>query len=468
MRIIEMIPLLVQAGLGSLTSYLAAHVLLCLLPAFFIAGALSALIPKEAITRYLGRTTPGWISYPTSALGGFVLAVCSCTIMPLFAGIYAKGAGLGPAITFLFVGPAINILAISLTGVAIGMDIAIARVVLSIVFGLIIGLLMAWIFRKDDAEHDAQTGRDAFSEKAKVPARTWVFFLLLLCVLVAGTLQVDILTRTYASFVLGRTARAQDEASSTSPAGAPNWALSFQTWLDRAVPPNAALGIESVSVHGVFLIGLLITIGATAWRGLGTVDEGYNRWTYIALGITTLTLLIASLAVKTTPSGLGISIRGKSIAEFALLAGVWWMAARFFEEWEIQEWLWETWRFVKQIMPLLLTGVFVAGLARGLIPAQLIQRLAGDNTIWANLAGVLFGVIMYFPTLVEVPIAQTFLSLGMQRGPLLAYLLADPALSVQSILITGSVIGKRKTAVYVLWVAIFSTLSGLIFGWIVG
>jgi len=438
MTIVETITSLAQAGLGSLTSYLAAHVLLCLVPAFFIAGALSALIPKEAITRYLGRSTSKWISYPASALGGFVLAVCSCTIMPLFASIYAKGAGLGPAITILFVGPAI------------------------------IGLLMAWIFRKEDAEHDAQTGRDAFSQKATVPTHTWVFFVLLLGVLIAGTLQVDVLTRTYTSFVLGGTEQAQAAASSTAAAGATSWALSFQSWLDRAVPANAALGIEGVSVHGVFLIGLLITIGATAWRGLGTVDEGYNKWTYVTLGVTTLTLLIASLAITPTSAGLEIGIRGKFLVELALLFGVWWMADRFFEEWEIQEWLWEVWRFVKQIMPLLLAGVFAAGIARGLIPAQLIQRLAGRNTVWANLAGVLFGVVMYFPTLVEVPIAQTFLSLGMQRGPLLAYLLADPELSVQSILITGSVIGKKKTAVYVLLVSIFSTLAGLIFGWVGG
>ena len=171
---------LLQTGLGSLAAYLAAHVLLCLLPAFFIAGALAALIPKEAITRYLGRTTPKWISYPASALGGFVLAVCSCTIMPLFASIYKKGAGLGPAITFLFVGPAINILAISLTGVAIGMDIAIARVVLSIVFGVGIGLLMAWFFREDDAAHDAETkrrvrrvGQGPFAHLGLLPASAW-------------------------------------------------------------------------------------------------------------------------------------------------------------------------------------------------------------------------------------------------------------------------------------------------------
>ncbi|MCD6303024.1 MAG: permease, partial [Anaerolineae bacterium] len=135
----EWIVTLLRSGASSLASYLAAHVLLCLLPAFFIAGGLSALVPRESVTRYLGRNAPKWISYPAAALGGFVLAVCSCTIMPLFAGIYKKGAGLGPAITFLFVGPAINILALAYTGVAIGLDIAVARLVLAVPFGIGIG-----------------------------------------------------------------------------------------------------------------------------------------------------------------------------------------------------------------------------------------------------------------------------------------------------------------------------------------
>ena len=179
MTVLNTLITLLQTGLGSLAAYLAAHVLLCLLPAFFIAGALSALIPKEAITRYLGRDAPKWISYPASALGGFVLAVCSCTIMPLFASIYSKGAGLGPAITFLFVGPAINILAISFTGVQIGMDIALARILLSIVFGVGIGLIMAWVYRKEDtARGNASSRSQAFGAQARVPGRTWVFFAL--------------------------------------------------------------------------------------------------------------------------------------------------------------------------------------------------------------------------------------------------------------------------------------------------
>lgn len=466
MNIIQYIATLIQTGLGSLAAYLAAHVLLCLLPAFLIAGALAALIPQEAVTKYLGRNTPKWISYPASAIAGFVLAVCSCTIMPLFASIYKKGAGLGPAITFLFVGPAINILAISLTGVAIGMDIALARVVLSIVFGVGIGLLMAWIFRKDDAEHDAITNTvDAFAQEARVPTRTWVFFALLLGILIAGTLQVGLLTNTYASFTLGSSTSVL--AASADAAAPIHWAVRLQDWLNRMVPPNESMGIEGVSVQGIFLIGLLASIGVTAWKGLNQVDEGYNTWSYWALGLITLTLFVASSRVTVGVTGLDVGITGKLIAEVLLIGAAWWVAVTKFESYEIQEWLWEMWRFVKQIMPLLITGVFVAGMARALIPASWIQTIAGNNTVWANLAGVLFGVFMYFPTLVEVPIAQTFLSLGMQRGPLLAYLLADPELSLQSIFITSSIIGKKKTAVYVALVTIFSTLSGLIFGWFV-
>ena len=451
MDIAEYIGMLLQTGLGSLAAYLAAHVLLCLLPAFLIAGALAALIPKEAITRYLGRDASKWISYPASALGGFVLAVCSCTIMPLFASIYKKGAGLGPAITFLFVGPAINILAISFTGVQIGMDIALARIVLSIIFGIGIGLLMAWFFRADDEAHNQATnGGRGFAQDAKVPARTWVFFALLLSVLLAGTLQVGVLTKGYVTFTLPG-----------------SWASSFQAWLDSVVPPNPSLGIEGLSVHGVFLIGLLALIAVTAWLGLNNVDEGFNVWTYVALGLVSLTLIVASFKIAAVPGGLSVGLTGKLIAEAVLIGAVWWMASQSFEVYDIQEWLWEMWRFVKQIIPLLLVGVFVAGMARAIIPATWIKAIAGQNTVWANLVGVLFGVFMYFPTLVEVPIAQTFLSLGMHRGPLLAYLLADPELSLQSILITNSVIGRKKTAVYVVLVTIFSTISGLIFGWFV-
>ena len=165
---------LLYSGLGNLAAYLAAHVLLCLLPAFYIAGAMTALIPKETVTRFLGRNTPKFISYPASAAAGFLLAVCSCTVIPLFAGIYKKGAGIGPAITFLFVAPAINILALVYTGGVIGMDLAVARLLLSLAFGIGVGILMALIFRKEDAEHDKAT--DAMFA-GQVAMRTWRLWL---------------------------------------------------------------------------------------------------------------------------------------------------------------------------------------------------------------------------------------------------------------------------------------------------
>ncbi|MEA3327203.1 MAG: permease [Chloroflexota bacterium] len=442
---------LLHSGLGGLAAYLAAHVLLCLLPAFFIAGALAALMPKEAITRYLGRSAPKWISYPASALGGFFLAVCSCTIMPLFASIYKKGAGLGPAITFLFVGPAVNILAISFTGVQIGLDIAIARIILSMIFGILIGLLMAWFFRKDDAAHDeAAANNHLFDGKASIPLPVLIFFLLLLGTLLAGTLQIGLFRTVFYEITLPGT-----------------WAVHLQTWLDTLIPKNPALGIEGVCIHGLFIIALLIAIALTAIKGFRDIFKGFNSWTYVTLGLITLMLIIASFSVAVNEVDFVIGLNGRVVAEIILLTSIWWMAASWLSAQARQEWLWETWRFVKQIIPLLLVGVFVASIARALIPSIWIKTFAGRNTFWANLAGVLFGVFMYFPTLVEVPVAQTFLSLGMHRGPLLAYLLADPELSLQSILITNTVIGKKKTALYVLLVSVFSTLSGLIFGWFI-
>ena len=451
MNIISFVIELLQSGLGGLGAYLAAHVLLCLLPAFFIAGALSALLPKEIITRYLGRDAPKWISYPAAAIGGFFLAVCSCTIMPLFAGIYKKGAGIGPAITFLFVGPAVNILAISFTGVQIGLDIALARIVLSMIFGILIGLIMSWVFKKDDTAHASQAADNgAFSSNEKLGVKKAVFFLLLFGILIAGTLQVGL----FRNVIYGVTF--------DSP-----WAVSLQRSLDAIIPSDQSLGIEGVTVQGLFLIGLLTLIGLTSIKGFNKVYDGFNVWTYLSLGLISLTLIFASLAINVTSDGLTVNFNGRFFAEILFLGAIWWMAPKVFSKKESQEWLWETWRFVKQIIPLLIIGVFLASIARTLIPEAWIQTLAGRNTIWANLLGVLFGVFMYFPTLVEVPVAQTFLSLGMHRGPLLAYLLADPELSFQSILVTNTVIGKRKTAVYVLLVVIFSTLSGLIFGWFI-
>ena len=210
-------------------------------------------------------------------------------------------------------------------------------------------------------------------------------------------------------------------------------------------------------------------MGLASWRGIETIFEGWNRWTTGALVLLGLTLVIAAMGVQPHAQHVELLITGRVfgvLTAFLLLA--WLLKYRLSEEQQCN-FLWESWKFVKQIFPLLIVGVFLVGILRELIKPEWIQALAGHNTLLGNLAGVAFGVFMYFPTLVEVPIAQMFLSLGMHRGPLLAYLMADPELSLQSILITAAIIGHLKTWTYVAWVALFSTLAGLLYGfWIDG
>jgi hypothetical protein len=245
-------------------------------------------------------------------------------------------------------------------------------------------------------------------------------------------------------------------------------AASAQALLDRWVPANEATGAEGLSLQGVALIALLGLIGAAAWRGLGLIDNGVNRLTVPALVLTVLTLAFAALGLRATEAGLAITVSGRTLA-VPLLCAALLPQVRRFEAWDMQQWLWETWRFVKMIFPLLIVGVFLVGVIRVFIQPEWIRAVAGSNTVAANLAGVVFGVFMYFPTLVEVPIAKMFLSLGMHPGPLIAYLMADPELSLQSILITSAIIGKLKAWTYVALVALFSTLAGLAYGaWVDG
>jgi uncharacterized membrane protein YraQ (UPF0718 family) len=442
---------LLYGGLGNLAAYLAAHVLLCLLPAFYIAGAMTALIPKETVTRFLGRSTPKWISYPAAALAGSVLAVCSCTIVPLFAGIYKKGAGIGPAITFLFFAPAANILALIYTGGVIGADLAFARLFLSLAFGIGIGMIMALIFRKDDLAHDKATD-DMFAGQKSMRRAALVFLLVLIALLLSGTLKVGLLTDTYIDLNLPLSGMDR-----------------LQDLLYNLVPYDASRGEEGVTAQGALLIALLVVVGISAWRGFERIHNGFNAWTWIALGLTGFTLLAAAVGMTPHAGGLTILLNGKFFGVLLALALLGVMMKRSLSRDELRDWLWESWRFVKQIFPLLVAGVFAVGVIRVLIQPEWIETLAGRNTLSGNLAGVIFGVFMYFPTLVEVPIAQMFLSLGMHRGPLLAYLMADPELSLQSILIVSTIIGKLKSWTYVGWVALFSTLAGLIYGaWVDG
>ncbi|MBL8920661.1 MAG: permease [Myxococcaceae bacterium] len=431
-----------QSGATSLTAYLAAHVLLCLIPAFFIAGALSTLVPREGITRWLGAGAPRWIAYPVAALGGSLIAVCSCTVLPLFASIQKKGAGLGPAITFLFFAPAGNILALSYTGAALGGDFALARVALSIVFGVGIGLAMASLFP------DGHGGASAAMPVAPSPVRPAAAALLvsLVGVLLAGTLKLAVL----------------DVPVLSAAAAAP--ALATLTDLLRSLFPfDASRGEEGLTVHGLVLVLLLGVWSVVAWRGLTHVDDSLTRWSVAALGLTGLMLLVAATKVRVEGASLEVSLTVRTLVIAALL-GVVTGVGRRLDPFDARQWLWETWRFVRQIMPLLLIGVFVVGLVRVWIRPEWVKAIAGQNTVLANLAGVSFGIVMYFPTLVEVPVAKMFLGLGMHPGPLLAYLMADPELSLQSVLVISKLLGARRTAGWIALVAVFSLGAGLLWG----
>jgi hypothetical protein len=291
-----------------------------------------------------------------------------------------------------------------------------------------------------------------FGAQVKMRRVNLIFLLLLIALLLSGTLKIGILTNTYTSI--------------TFPISGMD---TFQAVLNRLIPYDPSRGEEGVTAQGALLIGLLLLIGITSWKGMQTIFEGFNRWIWASIGLITLTLLVAAVGMSPHSGGLDILINGKFIGVFSALVILGWILKTKLTEEETRDFLWESWKFVKQIFPLLVVGVFVVGVIRELIKPEWIEALAGQNSLLGNLAGVIFGVFMYFPTLVEVPIAQMFLSLGMHRGPLLAYLMADPELSLQSILIISTIIGRLKSWTYVVWVALFSTLAGLIYGsWVDG
>jgi uncharacterized membrane protein YraQ (UPF0718 family) len=299
-----------------------------------------------------------------------------------------------------------------------------------------IGMAMAWLFRGEEAKRAVEMADNGlFESEARVTPAVWAVFALLIAVLIVGTLKVDLLADTY-----------------------------FKLHLPLEFPTSLTVALDQVGLdlQGALLILMLILLAPVAYLGLENVLERFNRWTYLSMAFVAMTLLLAAPAVD--QGSLTVGITGRFIGEVILVVAIGAIAQRGFARREIGIWLWETWKFVKQIFPLLIVGVFAAGMVRAILPEQWVQTLAGKNTVWANLVGVLFGVFMYFPTLVEVPIARMFLDLGMHRGPLLAYLLADPELSIQSILVTGKILGRRKTLAYVVLVTTFSTLAGFLFG----
>ena len=384
--------------------YAQEHVLLCLVPAFFIAGAIGVFTSQASVMRYLGPDAPRPLAYGVASVSGTVLAVCSCTVLPLFGGIYKRGAGLGPAAAFLYSGPAINALAIILTARILGFELGAARAVGAVLFSILVGLAMAWIYRDEERQRAAVNGGLALPDPKLSLARQGAFFTVLVAILV------------FANW---------------APADAGAWAAIYAVrwWLTAAS-------------------GALLLLALVRWLDL-------PFWKALATATATALFALVTPAHPVLPFTVG----------FAALA-----ASLVGDEGELGEWLAATWGFAKQILPLLLGGVLVAGLLlgrpghEGLIPSAWVASAVGGNSLGANLFASVAGAFMYFATLTEVPILQGLLGSGMGQGPALTLLLAGPALSLPAMLVLQSFMGWRKTAVFVGLVVIMATATGLLYG----
>lgn len=386
--------------------YAQEHVLLCLVPAFFIAGGIAVFISKASVLKYLGATANKVVAYTVASMSGTILAVCSCTILPLFAGIYRMGAGLGPATAFLYSGPAINILAIILTARILGPELGIARALGAIIFSVIIGLLMHFFFRKEEM---AKANAQMALPEAEVSRPLWqniIYFAMMIGILV------------FANW--GKT---------TETSGL--WFLIYSNkWLITSLF-SAAMGI--CLMLWFHLPKWQVILAAAPAVVMAFLFSGHPTVAFVA-GVLGLSLLISP------------------------------------REDESGEWFRESWGFAKQILPLLLFGVLIAGMllgrpgSEGLIPSDWVSRAVGGNSLAANFAASFAGAFMYFATLTEVPILQGLIGNGMGKGPALALLLAGPALSLPNMLVIRSIMGTKKTMVFVALVVVMATTSGIIYG----
>ncbi|MFP4164620.1 MAG: permease [Chitinispirillaceae bacterium] len=392
--------------------YAQEHVLLCLIPAFFIAGAIAVFISQAAVMKYLGAGANKVLSYAVASVSGTVLAVCSCTILPLFAGIYKMGAGIGAATAFLYAGPAINVLAIVLTARILGPQMGIARAVGAVVFSVVIGLCMHFIYRKEEAAKVASQMAMPQEEASRPLWKTAAYFFVMIAILVFA-----------------------------------NWGKPMQQeGLWHAIHSNKWIITTLFSV----VFGLILM----AWFKL--------QWWKLALAA-----IPAAVVAFFSPNVL--SNEFQPVAAFAA-ASVGFSAVTSTEKGEIGDWFAATWSFAKQILPLLLFGVLVAGFLlgrvghEGIIPSEWVSAAVGGNSLRANFFASIAGAFMYFATLTEVPILQGLMGSGMGKGPALALLLAGPALSLPSMLVLNGVFGWKKTLSFVILVVIMATTSGVIYG----
>jgi len=387
--------------------YAQEHVLFCLIPAFFIAGAIGVFVSQAAVMKYLGPSAKKVLAYGVAAVSGSILAVCSCTILPLFTGIYRMGAGLGPACAFLYSGPAINVLAMIMTARILGPELGIARAVGAVVFSVVVGYAMHLLFRREEEAKLAAAIQMPEEEEGGRPLwQTSLYFASMVLILV------------FANF-----GKPQDTEGV--------WATLFKVkWALTAVCA-AGLGVMLVAWFKMRLWKVGLVAAATALTALGTGGNALVAFTVGSLGLAWLTA---------TDKGEG------------------------------GQWFDSSWTFAKQILPLLLIGVVVAGFLlgrvgqEGMIPSEWVAKAVGGNSLRANFLASLAGAFMYFATLTEVPIIQGLMGSGMGKGPALALLLAGPALSLPSMLVINSVLGPKKTVTFVSLVVVFATLVGWVFG----
>lgn len=400
--------------------YAQEHVILCLLPAFFIAGVIAVFVSQGSVIKYFGANAKKWLSYTVAAVSGSILAVCSCTILPLFTSIYKRGAGLGPAIAFLYSGPAISILSIILTARILGIEMGIARTIGAISFSVIIGLIMSFIFRKEEkAKKEEQMNIVPPPEKRPMWQTAFHFFTLILILVFANW-----------------------GAPAASDKGLWFYIFSYKWYI--------------TGILGIFLCWSLVRIlKLHLWKIL------------VAIAITGISVILANIFIANTKLvplvPMVVAITALSII---LLTDT--------KNDENREWVLSSWGFAKQILPLLAVGVLVAGFLlgsthdntaiAGIIPNSCIEWAVGGNSILSNFFASFVGAFMYFATLTEVPIIQGLLASGMGEGPALALLLAGPSLSLPNMLVIRGVIGTKKTVVYVALVIIMATISGFIFG----
>ena len=411
----------VAATLDLSAWYAQEHVILCLLPAFFIAGVISIFVSKGAVLKYFGANAKKWLAYTIASVSGTILAVCSCTILPLFSSIYKRGAGLGPAVAFLYSGPAISILSIILTARILGFEMGVARTVGAVGFSIVIGLIMSVIYRKEEkAKKEEQMNFPAMEEKRPMSHTSFHFFTLVAILVFANW-----------------GAPASDDTSSF--------------W------------------YFIFTYKWFITAGFALMLCYSLVKILKIKWQWVAAGVfaTVASALLAAnlinnkVFVPLVPMVVGII----SLSVMTLLDK---------QDDDNREWTLSAWGFAKQIMPLLAVGVVTAGFLLGsthgdtsipgVVPNSWIEWAVGGNTVWSNFFASVVGAFMYFATLTEVPIIQGLLASGMGKGPALALLLAGPSLSLPNMLVIREVMGTKKTVVFVVLVIIMATFSGLVYG----